>query len=173
LTLCRRVVGDPRRVAVACGGGLPAIQQFPVRLRFDAECREQFVVPPAVERYVGKLFLEDSDSHESDIGGGHLLGSGSFHEPSVTQSIHEPLLNKGQASSRGFRRDETSARLPGFDSDRLAGRWGVGDSTFDDRADRDKTAADHGAGAPADSNVPALEHLERRDRRICQVLQFL
>jgi hypothetical protein len=32
---------------------------------------------------------------------------------------------------------------------------------------------DHGASAPADANIPCLEHLEGGDRDIRQVLQFM
>ena len=47
--------------------------------------------------------------------------------------------------------------------------WAIDES----RAYGHEVAIDHGPGAPADSNIPCSEHLERRNRGIGHVLQFM
>ena len=49
----------------------------------------------------------------------------------------------------------------------------LGEGTTDECARCRKAAMEHGTGTPADTNVPRLEHLERQDRCVHQVPEFV
>lgn len=48
-----------------------------------------------------------------------------------------------------------------------------GERPADERAKAGEAALQHRARAPCDSDVPGLEHLERHDRRVDQVPEFM
>ena len=49
----------------------------------------------------------------------------------------------------------------------------LGERATDERARAHEAAMEHGAGAPRDANIPGLEHLERHERGVDQVPQFM
>ena len=53
------------------------------------------------------------------------------------------------------------------------GKTDLGERAADERVQSRETAMEHAAGAPGDSNVPRLEHLERNHRGVDQVPQFM
>ena len=49
----------------------------------------------------------------------------------------------------------------------------LGERAADERVQPHEAAMEHGPGAPADADVPGLEHVEREDRRVDQVPQLV
>ena len=56
---------------------------------------------------------------------------------------------------------------------RALGVSAVGDVVLEKSAYPQEAAMDQGAGRPGDTNTPRLEHLERGDRDVGQVPQFM